>query len=91
MKLKEFKEWLNKLPEVADKFEIVLGELKKKDEEYYFRLDEPISALDLDMDNKEVLIMRMNNDELINTKPTNHEPKGWGLGVKSIQEIFLIV
>jgi hypothetical protein len=68
MKLKEFKEWLNKLPEVADEFEIVLGEIKKKNEEYYFRLDEPISALDLDIDNKEILIMRMNNDELTNNE-----------------------
>jgi hypothetical protein len=59
MKLKDFKEWLSKLPTEADEYDIVLGQIGQLNDDYYYRKDDQISALDLDIENKEVLIMRM--------------------------------
>jgi hypothetical protein len=63
MKLKDFKVWLNKLPVEADEYDIVLGQVGQIDNETYYRRDDEISALDLDIENKEVLIMRMADPE----------------------------
>lgn len=61
MNLKQLKEWLDKLPEEALEWEVVLGEVGKVDEEYFYRKDSPIVALDLDTETNEVLIMRYND------------------------------
>lgn len=64
MKLKEMKEWLQKLPTEMDEYEIVLGELGQIDSEYWYRQDAPIAAMDVDTESKEILIMRMSDTEL---------------------------
>ena len=64
MKLKEMKEWLQKLPTEMDEYEIVLGELGQIDSEYWYRQDAPIAAMDVDRESKEILIMRMSDKEL---------------------------
>ena len=61
MNLKQLKEWLDKLPEEALEWEVVLGEVGQVDEEYFYRKDSPIVALDLDTETNEVLIMRYND------------------------------
>lgn len=61
MNLKELKEWLDKLPEETLEWEVVLGEVGQVDEEYFYRKDSPIVALDLDTETNEVLIMRYND------------------------------
>ena len=61
MNLKELKEWLDKLPEETLEWEVVLGEVGQVDEEYLYRKDSPIVALDLDTETNEVLIMRYND------------------------------
>lgn len=63
MKLKDFKAWLNKLPTEADEYDIILGQIGQVDNETYYRKDDEISALDLDIENKEVLIMKMADPE----------------------------
>jgi hypothetical protein len=64
MKLKEMKEWLQKLPTEMDEYEIVLGELGQIDSDYWYRQDAPIAAMDVDRESKEILIMRMSDKEL---------------------------
>lgn len=64
MKLKEMKEWLQKLPTEMDEYEIILGELGQIDSEYWYRQDAPIAAMDVDRESKEILIMRMSDKEL---------------------------
>lgn len=64
MKLKEMKEWLQKLPTEMDEYEIVLGELGQIDSEYWYRQDAPIAAMDVDRESKEILIMRMSDKQL---------------------------
>jgi hypothetical protein len=58
MKLKELKDWMNGLPEECDEYEVILAQIGKIDEEYWFREDEPVIALNIDKENSEVLIMR---------------------------------
>lgn len=64
MKLKELKEWLQKLPQEMDEYEVVLGELGKVDTDYWYRKDDPIAAMDVDTESKEILIMRMSTGPL---------------------------
>jgi len=59
MKLRELKEWVNKLPNKFLEYEVVnaeKGELTN-DGEYTYRLDKPITTLDVDEDSKEILIL----------------------------------
>jgi len=59
MKLKELKDWVNQLPEEFLEFDVCnaeKGELTD-DGEYTYRLDKPVVSLDVDEDNKEVLIL----------------------------------
>ena len=52
---------MDKLPEETLEWEVVLGEVGQVDEEYLYRKDSPIVALDLDTETNEVLIMRYND------------------------------
>lgn len=58
MKLKELKSWLDTLPDECNEYDVILAQIGKIDEEYWFREDEPVIALNIDKENSEVLIMR---------------------------------
>lgn len=60
MKLKDLKEWIAKLPKEFDEFDIVNAECGLINEEYTYRLDKPVTMLDVDENTKEILIL---NDE----------------------------
>lgn len=63
MKLKEIKNWIESLPEEFLEFEVVNvenGDLTE-DGEYTYRLDKPVTGLDVDVDNKEILVMNDNS------------------------------
>lgn len=65
MKLKELKEWIAKLPTESDEFDIVLAVLGQTDDkEYWYRKDDPIYALDLDKESKEILLMRYTTEKV---------------------------
>ena len=84
MKLKDFKQWLSKLPTEADEYEVILGQIGQIDNETYYRKDDEISALDLDIESKEVLIMKMAEPEEINNigiQPTKPQTQTEGVGV----------
>jgi len=72
MKLQELKTWINDLPEDFLEFEVVHAEVIRLDEDregkvtldddsdednFTVRLDKPITALTVDMESKEILIM----------------------------------
>ena len=60
MKLRDLREWIERLPKKFDDFDVVNAECGVIDEEYTFRLDKPVTVLDIDENTKEILIM---NDE----------------------------
>ena len=67
MTLQELKTWISDLPEEFLEYQIVHAEVLKLDtddqeyaddeSEYTIRVDKPITALTVDQDNKEILIM----------------------------------
>lgn len=64
MTLQELKDWVNGLPEDFLEYQIVHAEIVKLDDanldeedDYTVRLDKPITALTVDEENKEILIM----------------------------------
>lgn len=67
MTLQELKTWISDLPEEFLEYQIVHAEVLKLDTddeeyaddeaEYTIRVDKPITALTVDQDNKEILIM----------------------------------
>ena len=59
MKLRELKKWVNQLPDEFEDFDVCNaenGELTE-DGEYTYRLDKPVVSLDVDEDQKEILIL----------------------------------
>lgn len=65
MKLKELKGWISKLPIEADEFDVVAAVLgKTDDEQYWYRKDEPLYALDVDLESKEILLMRLSPETI---------------------------
>ena len=63
MTLQELKTWIDGLPEDLMEFEVVHAEVIRLEEDdsdeddFTVRLDKPITALTVDMDSKEILIM----------------------------------
>jgi|688.fasta_scaffold473587_5 hypothetical protein len=57
IKLKDLKEWVNSLPEEFLEYDVVQGEEGKIDEEFYYRIDKPITSLNVDEETKEILIL----------------------------------
>lgn len=90
MKVKNFKKWINKLPEEYREFEIVCSKEGMLDEEHNYRLDRPLSGAFIDQKNKEICLMEFTEKvetgeyvpfvdevEKFNTvfgKPNNYEP-----------------
>lgn len=69
MKLRELKDWVNNLPEEFDDFTVVNGEIGRLDDEYWFRLDKPITTLNVDLDNREIYIFNdVDEDEFWKNK-----------------------
>lgn len=64
MKLRELREWFSKLPVEADEYDVVLGKIGKVNEQYFYRVDDSISALDVDADNNEILIMALTDETI---------------------------
>ena len=54
--IKELKEFLDKLPEEFDEFEMVNGEEGVVDEEYSYRIDKPIVAMFIDEETEEFVL-----------------------------------
>ena len=72
MKLKELKEWLNKLPEDVQEFDIVLAQIgQTEDKQYWYRKDDPVYALDIDKNSGEVLIMRYSKEVITKAEIDN--------------------
>jgi hypothetical protein len=70
MNLKELRDWVNKLPREFDQFTLCNAELGKfKGGEYGYRFDKPISELNVDVDNKEILFL--NDDPKPKVKKPN--------------------
>lgn len=63
MTLRELKTWVNELPEVFLEFEVVHAEVVKledndsDEDNFTVRLDKPITALTVDQESKEILVM----------------------------------
>lgn len=57
MTLREIKEWINGIPEKYLDFNVINGEYGKLGDENYYRLDKPITLLNVDVENKEVLFL----------------------------------
>lgn len=64
IKLRDLKEWVNKLPESFLDYSVVNGEEAKIDEDYYYRVDRPIVALGVDEDTGEILILNQLEKEI---------------------------
>jgi hypothetical protein len=72
MILRELKEWIDKLPEECLEYSIVhaeVSDLPTEDDEdgessFYIRLDKPITALSVDEENGEILIMNDYDEDL---------------------------
>lgn len=65
MKLRELKEWIAKLPEDTAEFDVVMAVIGQTDDkQYWYRKDDPLYALDLDKDSKEVLFMRYTTEKV---------------------------
>lgn len=56
MDLKELKTWVNSLPEEFDDFTVVNGEIGMLEDEYWYRMDKPITTLNVDLENREIFI-----------------------------------
>ena len=65
MKLFELKNWLNTLPEEFMEYDVVNAEegLFGAEDSTYYRLDKPVTALNVNMDTKEVLILNQPKTE----------------------------
>ena len=61
MKLREMKEWINGIPEEYLDFDVINGEYGKLGDENYYRLDKPITLLNVDTETKEVLFLNESN------------------------------
>jgi hypothetical protein len=76
MTLKQLRNWLNKLPPEFDSFTLCNAEVGKFKSGYGYRLDKPISELNVDVDNKEILFLndiekpkhQNNNNKNVNNK-----------------------
>lgn len=76
MTLKELKEFLVSIPEEADSFEIVNGEVgyldPKDSESMVYRADKPIIALYVDEHTKEVCFFHQTQEDVNNVFPNNN-------------------
>jgi hypothetical protein len=61
----ELKEYLGKLPEEFDSYEMVNGVVSPLiDGEYYVRIDHPVVQLQIDQESKELLILHQSEEEI---------------------------
>ena len=66
--IKELKNFLKTLPEEFDTFEMVNGEVAQIDGEFYVRIDKPVIHLEIDEENKEMLILHQPPEEIEDIK-----------------------
>jgi hypothetical protein len=66
MILKEFKDWINSLPEEFNEHTVVNGEVGMLNEEHMYRVDKPITTCIVDEETKEIVLMN-DTEDLINT------------------------
>lgn len=65
MKLKDLKQWIEKLPIETEEYDVTLAVLgKTDDEQYWYRKDDPVYALDIDQETKEILLMRLSAEKI---------------------------
>ena len=57
MTLAELKEWINSLPDELLQFPVMSGIEGEFDNEFFYRVDEPIVASVVDMDTEEVIFL----------------------------------
>lgn len=69
MDLKELKTWVNSLPEEFDDYTVVNGEIGMLEDEYWYRMDKPITTLNVDLENREIFIFNdADNDDFWKNK-----------------------
>jgi len=64
MNLGEFKEWVNRLPEDFDSFNVVNGEVGMLNDQFHYRVDKPIIACAVDEETQEIILLHQLGDEL---------------------------
>ena len=60
MNVKELKDWLNSLPDKFDDYNVVNGEygqLDEDDEQFYYRVDKPVTTTAIDQESMELIIL----------------------------------
>lgn len=62
MILQELKEWINKLPEEFMEYSMVNGEEGILDGEHFYRVDKPVTALLVDKEHKEIVILNSTDE-----------------------------
>jgi len=63
MTLNELKNWINSLPEEYNDHTVVNGKVGTLNEEYFYRVDSPITTLMVDQKNKEIVVMYDDQDD----------------------------
>jgi len=64
MILQELKDWINKLPDEFLEFSVVNGEYGELDGEFTYRVDKPVTALTVDTETKEIVILNDTQEEI---------------------------
>jgi hypothetical protein len=64
MILQELKDWINKLPDEFLEFSVVNGEYGELDGEFKYRVDKPVTALTVDTETKEIVILNETAEEI---------------------------
>lgn len=62
MTLRELKNWIDNLPEEFADYTVVNGETGELDGEYFYRVDKPVTALTVDEENNEIVILNDTKD-----------------------------
>ena len=76
MKIKELRDFLNKVPLEMDDYQLVNGEVAGF-EDFYVRVDKPIIHLQIDEENHEFLLLHQSEEELEKIlKEINGDTKG---------------
>ncbi|MFA5153820.1 MAG: hypothetical protein WC554_14805 [Clostridia bacterium] len=57
MTLKDLRKWIDSVPIEFDEYKVVNAEFGGLGEEYSYRLDKPVTTLDVNTGTKEILIM----------------------------------
>ena len=63
MTLKELKDWLSKIPDEFSEYEIFTGGEMKKEDNYLYRIDSPVTTCLVDKENKGIVFLSEHIEE----------------------------